>query len=146
MSDTDAGFTVTNHRQLAFPKAAVLNAFTDPAKLKVWWGPDGFTNEIDHFDLRPGGRWLFTMINESGKRFDNVKEFTEVTPARIVFRHLEPMHDFVMTMTFDEAGDACDLGWEMVFAPGSNPDLAVFIESANEQNFDRLQAFLEQNL
>ncbi len=140
--DTPA-YQVLNRRRLPFPHARVYSAFADPEQVKIWWGPEGFTNRIDTFDLREGGKWLFTMINENDREFDNIKEFLEVSPQRIVMQHVEPMHDFVMIMTFDPAGDdATDLTWIMDFAPGQDDGLAPFLEAANEQNFDRLEAHL----
>lgn len=34
----------------------VFSAWTDPNHLKNWWGPAGFTNTFNKFDLRPGGK------------------------------------------------------------------------------------------
>ena len=41
--------------------ALVWKCWTDPEHLAAWWGPDGFTNEVD-LDLRPGGHQNITMI------------------------------------------------------------------------------------
>lgn len=142
-TDTPA-YQVLNRRWLPFSPAQVYGAFADPEQLKIWWGPDGFTNRIDTFDLRVGGQWLFTMINENDREFDNIKAFIEVSPQHIVMQHIEPMHDFVMTMRFDPVDDdATDLTWVMDFAPGQDDNLAPFLEAANEQNFDRLEAHLQ---
>jgi uncharacterized protein YndB with AHSA1/START domain len=137
-------YKVLNRRRLPFPHAQVYGAFADPEQVKIWWGPEGFTNRIDTFDLRVGGKWLFTMINENEREFDNIKAFLEVSPERIVMQHIEPMHDFVMTMSFDAVdNDTTDLTWIMNFAPGQDHNLAPFLEAANEQNFDRLEAHLK---
>jgi len=142
-TDTPA-YKVLNRRRLPFPHAKVYTAFADPEQVKLWWGPHGFTNRIDTFDLRVGGRWLFTMVNENDREFDNVKEFLEVSPERIVMQHIEPMHDFVMTMSFNAVDDdTTELTWIMKFAPGQDPGLAPFLEAANEQNLDRLEAHLQ---
>lgn len=141
--DTPA-YQVLNRRRLPFPHRQVYGAFADPEQVNLWWGPEGFTNRIDSFDLRVGGQWLFTMVNENDRAFDNIKEFLEVSPERIVMQHIEPMHDFIMTMTFEPAGDdATELTWIMDFAPGQDDGLAPFLEAANEQNFDRLEAHLQ---
>lgn len=136
-------YKVLNRRRLPFPHKQVYDAFADPEQVKIWWGPDGFTNRIDSFDLREGGQWRFTMINENDREFDNIKAFLEVSPSRIVMQHIEPMHDFIMTMSFDAVDDGTtDLTWIMNFAPGQDDGLAPFLEAANEQNFDRLEAHL----
>ena len=141
---TEGGFKIVNSRRFAFSKAQIYQAFSDPKVLIQWWGPHGFRNEFQAFDLRVGGFWRFTMISEDEKRFDNIKEFTEVSSECIAFRHLEPMHDFTMTMRFDGDETHCDLSWEMDFAPGTDPELQPFIQAANEQNFDRLQNLIER--
>ena len=135
---------IVSARVLAAPRAVVFAAFADPAQLAQWWGPDGFTNTIREFDLRPGGRWRFTMHAPDGTDYGNECEFAEVVrPERIVFQHLEPVHRFQMTMTFAEEGGATRLNWRMVFESASEvAKLKNFIAAANEQNFDRLAAHL----
>lgn len=144
ITDTPA-FEVVNTRRLPFSQMQVFQAFADPAQLAVWWGPEGFTNRFERFDLHVGGQWLFTMTNDTGRDFDNAKEFLEIkAPERIVFRHIQPLHDFVMTMTFEAiAADETDLTWVMDFTPGQDDGLAPFLEAANEQNFDRLETHLK---
>jgi uncharacterized protein YndB with AHSA1/START domain len=140
-------FEVVNTRLLPFSQARVFAAFADPAQLAIWWGPEGFTNEVIAFELEVGGRFEITMINENDRRFENTKRFTEVVvPERVVFEHLEPVHHFLMTHTFEAVGDHTQLTWLMQFAgDGENEHLKEFLHGANEQNFDRLEAFLEQN-
>ncbi|ESQ74864.1 SRPBCC domain-containing protein [Asticcacaulis sp. AC402] len=141
--NSDTGFTVINTRYLAFAPEQVFGAFADPAQLLVWWGPHGFTNVVDEFDFRPGGVFRITMTNETGRTFENAKQFLDIEqPRRVVLRHYQPMHDFTMTMLFDADGDGTELTWRMDFVPGSDSAIAEFLQAANEQNFDRLEAFL----
>ena len=37
------------------PRQVVFQAWTDPERLKRWWGPKHFTNPVCELDLRPGG-------------------------------------------------------------------------------------------
>lgn len=137
---------ITSTRVFAAPREAVYAAFANPQAVVHWWGPHGFTSTIHEFDLRPGGFWRFVMRGPDGATYDTVKEFIEVAPpARIVFRHLEKMHRFTMTMIFETMTANTRLTWHMVFEP--HPDNAKwrpFIVDANEQNFDRLAAFLQR--
>ena len=43
------------------PRELVFQAWTDPAHLKQWWGPQGFTTPACEVDLRVGGAWKIVM-------------------------------------------------------------------------------------
>ncbi|MEZ0264406.1 MAG: SRPBCC domain-containing protein, partial [Phycisphaerae bacterium] len=118
----------------------------DPALLARWWGPAGFVNTFHEFDLRPGGRWRFDMRAPNGTVFANESVFVEIVPGeRVVFRHVEPVHGFDMTMTFaDEGGGGTRLTWHMRFDSAEEAGrVRRFVEAGNEENFDRLQRVLE---
>ena len=110
-------------------------AFASAAQLAAWWGPDGFTNTIHEFDFRPGGHWRLTMHGPDGANYANESVFTEIAPgARIIFKHLEPVHGFEMTITFATHADGTALTWRMLFDdPEEGAKLRDFIASANEQ-------------
>ena len=135
---------IVSTRVFAAPGAAVFAAFTDPARLAQWWGPKDFTNTFRLFDLRPGGRWEFTMQAPDGECYDNVSEFREIAaPGLIVFEHLGPMHWYRMTMTFAVETGGTRLTWRMVFASAAEiAQIGKFIVAGNEQNFDRLEVHL----
>ncbi|MGL4490199.1 MAG: SRPBCC family protein [Rhizobiaceae bacterium] len=138
---------ITNSRVFNAPRETLFDAFADPENLAHWWGPDGFTNTIHTFDFRPGGTWHFTMHASNGADFVNTSTFTEISaPERIVFIHHLPVHVFTMTMTFAMEGADTRLTWHMHFEPSAdNAALKDFIAAANEQNFDRLEAFLKHS-
>ncbi len=135
---------IVSKRMFDSPRELLFEAFSDPDRLVNWWGPKGFANTFSEFDLRPGGAWRFVMHGPDGVDYQNAKDFLEVVkPERIVFRHLRPMHRFQMTMTFVSLAGKTELTWRMVFeSGGENPKLKGFIIEANEQNFDRLEAYL----
>jgi uncharacterized protein YndB with AHSA1/START domain len=141
---SEAGRTVVSSRILPVPRDRVYGAFADPAVLARWWGPNDFANEIHEFQLKPGGRWRLTMRAPDGTAFANESEFIAVEPMRRVeFRHLEPVHAFVMTMIFDEVAGGTRLTWRMVFdAAEECARVRDFIVPANEQNFERLERVL----
>jgi uncharacterized protein YndB with AHSA1/START domain len=109
-----------------------------------WWGPKGFTNTFREFDLRSGGAWRFVMHGPDGVEYEIAKDFAEVVkPERIVLQHRGPMHRFRMTMTFAEQSRHTKLTWSMLFESGAEATkVKDFITEANEENFDRLQAYL----
>jgi uncharacterized protein YndB with AHSA1/START domain len=131
---------VVSSRLLDAPREVVFRAFVDPEILARWWGPAGFTNRFETFDLRAGGAWRFVMVGPDGTEYPTVSAFEEILPPeRIVFWHLEPGHRFRMTMTFDPAGAGTRLTWRMVFDSAEEVErVGAFIVRANEQNFDRL--------
>lgn len=118
----------------------LYTAFADPSLLERWWGPDGFTNRVTRFDLKPGGEWHITMTNSDGQDFHNRCTFEIVEPgSRISYVHHEPMHVFTMDMQFATAGEEARLTWRMHFERNrENLEIRKFIAVANEQNFDRL--------
>lgn len=136
---------IVSVRTFAAPRARVFEAFRDPAQLAQWWGPQGFTNTIHEFDLRPGGAWRLTMRAPHGAEFANHSTFLEVAPPeRIVFQHLEPVHGFRMTMLFAAAPGGTTLTWRMLFDSADEAArVRNFVAAANEQNFDRLAAVLQ---
>ena len=131
-------------RVFTAPRELVFEAFSNPNHLIYWWGPKDFTNTFQEFDLCPGGAWRFVMHGPDGTDYPQVKDFVEVVaPERIVFQHSQPMHNFQMTMTYADHPDGTTLTWRMLFEPSpQNANLKSFIPTANEQNFDRLEAYL----
>lgn len=135
---------ITNSRLFSVSPAALFRAFADPERLKHWWGPKGFSITIAAFDFRPGGEWVFTMRGPDGTDYPNKKVFLEIKePELIRFEHPDPAHRFVMTMTFAAQGEKTLLTWHMAFEPHeNNAAIRGFIASSNEENFDRLAAYL----
>ncbi len=54
--DPAPGCEVVTTRIMNASQELVFKAWSDPAHLKKWWGPSGFTNTFNGFDLREGGR------------------------------------------------------------------------------------------
>lgn len=140
MSDHDI------HSSRVFPvsRERLYEAFSDPSKVALWWGPAGFTNTIHEFDLRPGGHWRFTMHGPDGQTYEQDKSFGEVIPAeKVTFRHHGPVHGFLMELSFHDDGTGSRFDWLMRFDdPGEAEKLRDFISKANEENFDRLQSHM----
>ncbi|WP_410000402.1 SRPBCC family protein [Gemmata sp. SH-PL17] len=131
-------------RLIEAPQERVFQAFANPDQLKHWWGPNGFVNTIEKFELYPGGAWRLIMHGPDGTDYHNESVFTEVTvPERVAFEHREPVHRFTMQMTFTPVGAHTQLTWRMVFESATEfAKIKDFVIPANEQNFDRLAAHL----
>jgi len=124
----------------------VFRAFSEPKQLEQWWGPDGFTSTIKIFELKPGGQWFIIMRGPDGTNYPSSNTFLEVVePERIVFLHHQPpSHDFRMAMEYTDAAGDTQLSWHMLFDSADEcARLRAVIAAANEQNFNRLEAFLK---
>ena len=134
---------VLSTRVFAHSPAAMWAAFADPARLARWWGPAGFRNSFDEFDLRVGGAWRFTMHGPDGKDYPNHNTFRAVAPGReLSFQH-ESAPRFVMTMLLRPEAGGTRLIWRQRFeTAGLKEALAAIVVPSNEQNFDRLAAEL----
>jgi uncharacterized protein YndB with AHSA1/START domain len=136
---------IISTRLIDASREQVFAAFADPGLLARWWGPQGFTNTFAEFDFQPGGMWRFTMHAPDGADYPNESEFVEITePEKIVFIHHQPVHVFRMTMIFTEEEGKTRVVWQMRFeTPADAEKFRKFIESANQQNFDRLESVLQ---
>lgn len=129
----------THERLIDAPPERVYAALADPARLSRWWGPDGFTNTFEQFELRPGGRWRFTMHGPDGTAYPNENVFVEIVPARrVVIDHPAAGHHFVLTITLEPQGAQTRVGWRQVFDDAAHAQrLAPLVVPANEQNLAR---------
>jgi uncharacterized protein YndB with AHSA1/START domain len=65
------------------PRERVFAAWTEPERLKRWWGPGAYRTTEAEVDLRPGGRYALTL--EPGA-MHLAGEFREVVPPeRLVY-------------------------------------------------------------
>jgi uncharacterized protein YndB with AHSA1/START domain len=134
---------IVSARSFAAPRERVFDAFSDPARLARWWGPEGFTSTFHEFDFRPGGRWRFLMRGPDGAEYPNESVFVEVArPERIVLRHLGE-HRYELEITLEDVGGRTRAGWRMRHETAAEcAKVKPFVVAANEQNFDRLAAEL----
>jgi len=130
---------IVSERVFPMPPERVFAAWTDPERLARWWGPAGFTNTFEAFDLRPGGVWRFVMHGPNGTDYQNESVFVDVAPPeRIVFDHVCAPR-FRMTITFTPDGSRTALTWRMLFETAEECErMKPVAVPANEQNFDRL--------
>jgi uncharacterized protein YndB with AHSA1/START domain len=93
------------------PRQVVFQAWTDPERLKRWWGPKDFTNPVCELDLRPGGAIRIHMRGPDGTVYPMTGVFHEIVePERLVFTGTaldangEPLFDVMNIVTFAENG------------------------------------------
>jgi uncharacterized protein YndB with AHSA1/START domain len=90
---TEREFTIT--RMFDAPRALAWKAFTEPERMKEWWGPKGSTIVASKMDLRVGGTYHGAMRDPSG----------HVIWARFIYREIIAPDHVVWVHSFsDEAG------------------------------------------
>ena len=67
------------------PRRLVFQAWTEPERVKRWWGPKDFTTPVCEIDLRPGGVFRTCMRSSEGQDFWSQGVYREIVePERIV--------------------------------------------------------------
>jgi uncharacterized protein YndB with AHSA1/START domain len=87
MTDDPAGSDrVEIVRTIDAPREEVFRAWTDPDRIRSWWGPGEFTCPEAEVDLRPGGAYRLVMQPAAGDPFVVAGTYREVDPpARLVY-------------------------------------------------------------
>ncbi len=132
---------VRTTRIIATPREQVFAAWTDPAQLAHWWGPQGFTNTFHRFELKPEGMWEFAMHGPNGMDFNNTCVFKRIEPpGYLEFDHLKEMHFYKAIVNFTEVEGGTRIDWIMRFNTAEElAPIRGFIEKANEENLDRME-------
>jgi uncharacterized protein YndB with AHSA1/START domain len=77
------------------PRDLVWKAFTEPERMKQWWGPKGVKVIASKMDLRVGGTYHYGMETPDGK----------VMWGKFVYREITPPERLIFINSFsDEAG------------------------------------------
>ena len=106
-SPASAPNEITMSRVFNAPRDLVWRAWTEPQHVARWWGPRGFSTQIEKMDFRVGGAWQHVMVGPDGARYPNKSIFKEIVPQeRIVFSHgggreEGPGATFTATWTFE---------------------------------------------
>lgn len=81
-------------------------AWTNPERVVLWWGPRGFTTTNHEMDVRPGGIWAHTMHGPDGTDY----------PSRAVFREVIPREriSYVLTGGSENERIECEVIWTFV--------------------------------
>ena len=96
------------------PRATLWRYFTEPELFAAWFGTPPFTTPPDRveMDVRPGGRWSATMVNEQdGSELPFRGEFLEIVEGERIVQTFEDVQDETnklvetLTTTLEDAGD-----------------------------------------
>lgn len=132
-------------RTFKAPRKLVYKAWTDPYHLKTWWGPKGFTNTFNVFDLRAGGKWSFIMHGPDKGNYINECRFVVIRePELLVWnRHSKPT--FQVEIVFDEISEnETKVTFKQKFKTAEECNkIRKFVPEKNEENMDRLEIELK---
>jgi uncharacterized protein YndB with AHSA1/START domain len=137
---------IVTSRVVDFSREMVFKAWTNPDHLKNWWGPKGFTNTFHQFDLRPNGKWSFTMHGPDGKNYQNECIFIAIDdPGLIVLNHVsDPKFQVVASFKSIDLQKTI-VEFKMVFnSPEECNKIRFFVIDKNEENLDRLEEELKK--
>ena len=83
-ASAEQDFVIT--RRFDAPRTLVFRAFTEPERLRHWWGPTGFSWVSCTMDLRAGGTFHYCMRSPDGQDMWGKWIYREIVPPeRIVF-------------------------------------------------------------
>jgi uncharacterized protein YndB with AHSA1/START domain len=79
-STKSADFVIS--RVFDAPRDLVWKAFSEPERMKEWWGPKGFTVIRSNMDLRPGGIYHYGMTSPTGEPMWGKFRYREIVPPQ----------------------------------------------------------------
>ncbi len=98
------------------PRERVYAAWTDPAQLKEWFGPENVQTLNFIADVRVGGRYRWDLKNPDGEEMTAFGEYRELVPGRkIVFTwkwdddENWTTHDSIVTVELSERDNGTEV-------------------------------------
>lgn len=122
------------------PRQLVYKAWTDPTHLKIWWGPKGFTNTFNLFDLRVGGRWSFVMHAPDRGHFVNEVTFVVIHEPELLVWDRQSKPIFQVEVAFEQISEnKTKVIFKQKFKTVEECNkLRKYVPEKNEENMDRL--------
>jgi uncharacterized protein YndB with AHSA1/START domain len=109
MSTTIAKPSLTLKRRLRALPAQVYSAWTEPEKVKRWFGPGDVEIVLAEFDTRVGGRYRIVGRSPDGEEHDVSGVFREVIPGeKLVYTwawRSTPERQSLVTVEFRREGE-----------------------------------------
>ena len=98
------------------PRARVFEAWTNPERAAMWWGPLGFSTEACEMDVRAGGTYRIRMRSPQGTIHTKRGIYQEVAPPeRLIFTWAWEDadgiagHETLVTLRLEDLGTATKL-------------------------------------
>lgn len=120
--------TLTIERVFKASPEKVFKAWTDPAILVKWWGPEGFDTPECEMDVRAGGAWRTKMVSPDGQSHT----------VSGVYREISPPKRLVMTWAWEQEGErGHETTIEVTFAPSGTGTKMRLVQSVFESTNSR---------
>lgn len=135
---------IATMRTFAHSLDRVWEAWTDPALIGLWWGPEGFRTTTSVFEFKLGGKWVFTMHGPNGVDYPNEIVFDEILErTRIRYTHVSKPNFHVEVLFDPITPGITKVVFLMSFASKEHRDgIRVYADIANEQFMTRLDRVL----
>jgi uncharacterized protein YndB with AHSA1/START domain len=140
---------IITSRLLNAPRELVWKLLTSPEHIKHFWGPDGFTNTIQHMDVKPGGQWLYVMHGPDGTDYVNrITYHTVREPSFLGYEHDggaddKSGHRFKGELELFAEGDKTRIELRVALASIEQRDtIAKYAVAGGIQNLERLAAYV----
>jgi uncharacterized protein YndB with AHSA1/START domain len=140
-------------RAFAAPRDLVFKAWTEPERLKRWFGPQGWELTFCELDLRPGGEWRYCMSGPDGAESWGKAVYREIqAPDRLVYTDtftdpqgnvLDGMPTTLVSIDFDGATEVLNRT-QFATVDDLNAVLSMGVEEGMRQTFERLDALLAE--
>ncbi len=145
------------------PRDLVWKAWTEPERLKQWWGPKGYTSTVWKADIRVGGKSFSNMRSPDGKDFWSTGVYREIVPLeRIVITdsfadeqgNVVPASNYgvsadfplelLITVTFEEQEGMTKLTLRHSGIRGLSDMDRRNMEQGWNESFDKLEEYLQK--
>src|SRR5262249_50676952 len=123
--------------------------WTRPEHVRLWWGPDGFSNSIHHMDVKPGGEWNLTMHSPDGNNYETRIVFRELIKYKKIVYEQFVNFRCVATIEFESRGEKTFLRWQMLFESREyliETAKAYGVVEGLRQTAERMINYLSQNI
>jgi uncharacterized protein YndB with AHSA1/START domain len=129
------------------PREEVFRAWTDPAEVAAWFGPEQFDTPPDQvrIDLRVGGRYELTMVQRgSGAEFPIGYDILELVEPELIVLRSDPMPEAGMHEPTVVRVELYDHGAKtrMTLSDGPYPAGSGHAEAGWQAAFDKLGALV----
>ncbi len=140
------------------PRELVWQMWTMAEHLQHWWGPEGWTLPICEVDFQQGGTWFYCMQGPDDMQSCGKATYLEIdAPERIVYEDsftdadgnpLEGLPVGHITLTFIDADGKTTVNNTVRYPSKADRDkvIEMGVEAGIDQTWNRLEAYLAQNL